>query len=202
MNKKTRNQLIESSKGIKGDEIGPWLADALEYLQNDGDDDHDMASRVVFYALFLGRPKLVDDIILMQGSLYHRHITKSCAPTAKEVPLNDAIAYGRLLALTSPLEYEDEMEGINALINLCSKSPSVDVSIESIQVLRATFGDQLTDDNVELLRHFIETVPQALKRTDPEEAANLEKNLTTNITFGVFYAWSILERAELLEALG
>jgi hypothetical protein len=177
------------------------LADAIEYLQSDGDDDYEMASRAVFYGLFLGQPSVVDDLILMQGKKYQKYITKACDPRAKEVVLNDAIAYGRLEALTNPLKFADEMEGINRLINLCSKAPSVDISIESIRVLRATFGKELADEKIDLLGHFIETVPEGVAKFDAKEALVVRKNLTSNIAFGVFYAWSIEERVKLLETL-
>ena len=201
MNKRTRDQLIESSRNIKNEDIGPWLADAIEYLQSDGEDDYEMASRAVFYGLFLGQPSVVDDLILMHGKKYQKYITKACDPRAKEVVLNDAIAYGRLQALTNPLKFADEMEGINRLVNLCSKTPSIDVSIESIQVLRATFGKELSDEKIKLLGHFIETVPEGVAKFDPKEAVVVKKNLTTNLAFGVFYAWSIEERVRLLENL-
>ena len=201
MNKRIRDQLIESTRGIKNEAIGAWLNDAIEYLQNDGDDDYEMASRAVFYGLFLGQPEVVDELILMQGKKYQKYIAKACDPRAEEVPLNDAIAYGRLQALTNPLKFADEMEGINRLVNLCSKTPSIDVSIESIKVLRATFGKELADEKIELLGHLIETVPKGLAEFDAKEAPVVKKNLTTNLAFGVFYAWSIEERVKLLETI-
>ena len=201
MNKRTRDQLIAASNGIQNEAIGPWLADALDYIQSDGADDYEMVSRAVFFGLFLGRPEVVDQIILMQGKNYEKHLARVCAPKAKQVPLNDAIAFGRLQALKSPLQFDDELEGINVLVNLCSNSPSVDISIESIKVLRATFGDSLSDSQIEQIKRLIINMPAGLKKRDSEQAAVLEKNLTTNLAFGVFYAWSILERARLLEAL-
>lgn len=202
MNKQTRDLLIESSRNIEDEDIGPWLADAIEYLQNDGDDDYEMASRAVYYGLFLGDPLLVDELVVMQGKKYQKYVTKACDPEAKEVPLNDAIAYGRLQALTNPLKFADEMEGINQLINLCSKKPSIDIYIESIKVLRATFGDELADEKIDLLGHLIKTLLEGLADYDAKEAVVVKKHLTHNIAFGVFFAWSIQERAKFLETVG
>lgn len=196
-----REQLIKASIGLKGQELVEWVENALKYIQAEGKKDFEMISKVIWFGLFTGDSKFVDDIVLAQSNKYESHLSKACSPNVVEVPLNDAIAFGRLSSLKNPLKVKDEVQGLNLLMNLCTKTPSVDTIIESIKILRSTFGDELTVENYNVLAQLINDTDQIFKQNKIEVGVNTPKNVRVNITFGLMYAWSANERSYLLEIL-
>ena len=196
-----RDQLNKASIGLKGQDLVDWVENALKYIQAEGKKDFVMISKVIWFGLFTGDSKFVDDIVLAQTKKYESHLSKVCAPNVVEVPLNDAIAYGRMNALKYPLKVSDEVQGLNLLMNLCTKTPSVDTIIESIKILRSTFGDELTVENYKVLAQLIRDTEQIFKQNKIEVLVDTPKNVQVNITFGLMYAWSANERSYLLEIL-
>jgi hypothetical protein len=196
-----RDQLNKESIGLQGKEVFSWIEKALEYVQSEGKKDFEMISKVIWFGLFTGDSEFVDELVLAQDKKYESYLSKACAPKVVEVAINDAIAYGRMTSLKSPLKVRDEVQGLNLLMNLCTKTPSVDTIIESIKILRSTFGDELTLENYKVLAQLINDTDAIFKQNKIDVAVNAPKNVRVNITFGLMYAWSATERAKLLAIL-